>query len=440
MDDADSNNNNNTINFQVPGSVRFILDTIRGAGYEAYIVGGCVRDRLLGREPDDWDITTSALPEQVKGLFSVTVDTGIQHGTVMVLRGGRGYEVTTYRVDGAYKDGRHPESVVFTPNLEEDLKRRDFTINAFAYDPESGIVDLFGGLDDLRGGIIRAVGDPDKRFDEDALRIMRAVRFSAQLSFGIEEKTRNAISAFAPKLALVSRERIRVEFEKTIYSDNPAYVNEYRRLGLAQYIVPELYGRCFLDESERLWEQIPADDEDVDVLRLAAFFMGLKSGECSTVMRKMTFDNRTRDLVSGILKYRSGSSETQGGCRDAVSGLSQSRDNAAEQADSLAEQFWDPAPISIRKALRICGAETYRLGLKFRKAQGLDVHESEKQFENILQRGEAYNISMLDITGADLMDAGIPQGKRIGETLNMLLDKVIEDPQLNNKEVLIKFI
>ena len=414
MDDADSNNyNNSDINFDVPGSVRFILDTIRNAGFEAYIVGGCVRDRLLGREPGDWDITTSALPEQVKGLFPVTIDTGIQHGTVMIIRGGCGYEVTTYRVDGEYKDGRHPESVMFTPNLEEDLKRRDFTINAFAYDPQEGIVDLFEGLSDLKNGIIRAVGDPQKRFAEDALRIMRAVRFSAQLSFDIEEETRRAISVFAPKLVLVSAERIRVEFEKTIYSKNPSYVNQYAKLGLAEYIVPEVWDRCFLESSEDIWENIPeCADENGKVLRLAAFFKDLKWNECAKVMRRMTFDNRTKDLVSGVLKYTSDDENYK----------------------------WKADPVSIRGDLRIMGRELYLLALRFKEACSEDVQELEKQALKVLDRGDAYCIQMLDITGADLMAAGIPQGKQIGETLNMLLDRVIEEPQLNKKEALLKII
>ena len=177
------------LTIMVPGAVREILKTLQDAGYEAYIVGGCVRDAILGLEPKDWDITTSALPEQVKSLFSNTVDTGIQHGTVMVIRHGTGYEVTTYRIDGEYKDGRHPENVVFTRSLAEDLKRRDFTINAFAYSPEKGVVDMFDGLEDLENRLIRCVGDPNARFSEDALRIMRAVRFSAQLAFKIETVT-----------------------------------------------------------------------------------------------------------------------------------------------------------------------------------------------------------------------------------------------------------
>ena len=185
---------------EIPKNAETILHILEKAGYEAYVVGGCVRDSILGRSPDDWDITTSAKPEQVKALFHRTVDTGLQHGTVTVLMEKEGYEVTTYRVDGEYEDGRHPKEVTFTASLEEDLKRRDFTINAMAYNPSSGLVDLFGGLEDIERKIIRCVGDPLERFTEDALRIMRAVRFSAQLGFAIEEETRKALKVLAPNL------------------------------------------------------------------------------------------------------------------------------------------------------------------------------------------------------------------------------------------------
>ena len=182
---------------QLPEDVRFIIHTLQDAGHEAYAVGGCVRDSLLSRTPDDWDITTSARPEETKALFRRTIDTGIQHGTVTVMLKKNGYEVTTYRVDGEYEDGRHPKEVIFTANLIEDLKRRDFTINAMAYNEESGLVDAFSGKKDLEEGIIRCVGDADERFTEDALRIMRAVRFSAQLGFFMEEKTKTAIRGHA---------------------------------------------------------------------------------------------------------------------------------------------------------------------------------------------------------------------------------------------------
>lgn len=190
---------------QIPAAAEKIIGRLCEQGYEAYLVGGCVRDMLLGREPEDWDITTSAEPAQVKAVFRRTVDTGIQHGTVTVMMGKEGYEVTTFRIDGDYTDGRHPDSVTFTPDLIEDLKRRDFTINAMAYNRERGLVDAFGGQKDLEHGVIRCVGAARERFTEDALRILRAIRFSAQLGFDVEETTYEAIKDIAPNLVHVSR-------------------------------------------------------------------------------------------------------------------------------------------------------------------------------------------------------------------------------------------
>ena len=200
----------NTTMIELPERVKEILDTIMEAGYEAYAVGGCIRDSILGRKPNDWDITTSASPYEIKELFRRTVDTGIQHGTVTVMMDKEGFEVTTYRIDGDYKDGRHPSEVTFTASLKEDLRRRDFTINAMAYNEQNGLVDIFGGMQDIADGVIRCVGEPRERFSEDALRIMRAVRFSAQLGYQIEEKTKAAIEELAPTLKKISAERIQV--------------------------------------------------------------------------------------------------------------------------------------------------------------------------------------------------------------------------------------
>ena len=208
----------------IPEPARKIIDRLNEHGYEAYVVGGCVRDMILKREPGDWDITTSALPEQVKALFRRTVDTGIQHGTVTVMIEKEGFEVTTYRVDGEYHDGRHPEKVTFTRSLEEDLKRRDFTINAMAYHPEHGLVDLFGGMEDIDKKIIRCVGNPVERFTEDALRMLRAVRFSAQLGFEVEENTKAALSRMSGNLEHVSAERIQTELVKLLVSTHPDYL------------------------------------------------------------------------------------------------------------------------------------------------------------------------------------------------------------------------
>ena len=215
---------------EMPYEAEWIIDNIRSHGYEAFIVGGCVRDAVLGRIPGDWDITTSAKPEQVKEIFGKTVDTGLKHGTVTIIKHGSGYEVTTYRIDGEYLDGRHPETVEFTPDLREDLKRRDFTINAMAYSHETGIVDAFEGMEDLNRRVIRCVGCAKDRFTEDALRILRAVRFAAQLDFVIENETYKAIAEIAPNLVHVSKERIQVELTKLLLSDHPEKIGNVKNM------------------------------------------------------------------------------------------------------------------------------------------------------------------------------------------------------------------
>ncbi len=222
----------------LPKPVQEIITSLEDRGFEAYAVGGCVRDSLLGRIPGDWDITTSAKPEEIKSIFRRTVDTGIEHGTVTVLLGDESFEVTTYRVDGEYRDMRHPAAVSFTSSLAEDLRRRDFTINAMAYNMRTGLVDLYDGIGDLERRLVRAVGDPDERFNEDALRILRAVRFAAQLDFTVEEHTENAICRHAANLAAVSKERILTEISKLVCSAHIEKVEDLFRLGLAEYIAP----------------------------------------------------------------------------------------------------------------------------------------------------------------------------------------------------------
>ena len=224
------------IDMRVPADAEQIIEKLNEHGFEAYVVGGCVRDSLLGKEPEDWDITTSAKPEEVKAIFSRTIDTGIQHGTVTVMLNRQGYEVTTYRVDGEYEDGRHPKSVDFTTSLLEDLKRRDFTINAMAYNGREGLVDAFGGMEDLENRVIRCVGSAVNRFTEDALRILRAVRFSAQLDFRIEDETYEAISLIAPNLEKVSKERIATVLTKLLLSGHPEKMKRVSDTGAAQAV------------------------------------------------------------------------------------------------------------------------------------------------------------------------------------------------------------
>ena len=228
------------IRIAIPDYPKLIIDILNKNGFDAYIVGGCVRDNILGKMPDDYDITTNAKPEEIKKLFKRTIDTGIKHGTVSVLFYENNkpltYEVTTFRIDGEYADNRHPKDVVFVDNLREDLLRRDFTINAMAYNDEKGLVDIFGGVCDLNNKLIRAVGNPTERFTEDALRLLRAIRFSAKLGFDIEKETNNAIKKLAPRLESVSKERVEAELTKTITSMHPEYVSKIFNLGLSKYI------------------------------------------------------------------------------------------------------------------------------------------------------------------------------------------------------------
>ncbi|MDE6675167.1 MAG: CCA tRNA nucleotidyltransferase, partial [Acetatifactor sp.] len=224
----------------LPEKVKYIIDTITEAGYEAYAVGGCIRDSILGREPNDWDITTSARPEQVKELFRRTVDTGIAHGTVTVMLDKEGFEVTTYRIDGEYEDHRHPREVIFTSQLVEDLRRRDFTINAMAYNETAGLVDAFNGMGDIKQKVIRCVGCAKDRFAEDALRILRAIRFSAQLGYTIEKETGEAIQELAASLSAISAERIQAELVKLLISPHPDYLRQAYDMGVTAVILPEL--------------------------------------------------------------------------------------------------------------------------------------------------------------------------------------------------------
>ena len=223
----------------LPQKAAFIIDTLQQAGHEAYAVGGCIRDSILGRQPEDWDITTSAKPDEVKRLFPKTIDTGIQHGTVTVLVEREGFEVTTYRVDGKYEDFRHPKEVTFTPDLIEDLKRRDFTMNAMAYNRKDGLVDAFGGVSDLNAGIVRCVGCAKQRFQEDALRMMRAVRFAAQLGFSIDGETKAAVKELSGTLVHISAERIQAELTKLLVSAHPEQMRTLYELGITGVMLPE---------------------------------------------------------------------------------------------------------------------------------------------------------------------------------------------------------
>lgn len=319
------------INIIMPEAVREIITTLENAGFEAFAVGGCVRDALLGREPADWDVTTSAKPLEVKSLFGRTIDTGIRHGTVTVMKNHTGYEVTTYRIDGEYEDARHPKEVSFTSNLIEDLKRRDFTINAMAYNDRAGLVDAFDGVGDIKKGVIRCVGNAEERFSEDALRMLRAIRFSAQLGFTVEEETRAAIMKLAQNLRKISAERIQTELVKLLVSDHPDYLRTAYETGITAVVLPE-FDACMKQEQNHPYHcftvgghtlKALTEVENDKVLRLTMLFHDLGkplthsvseeglsrfyghsavSAELARdIMRRLKFDNDTTDKVKKLV-------------------------------------------------------------------------------------------------------------------------------------------
>ncbi len=439
----------------IPDYVKRIIDILEGAGYEAYAVGGCVRDTILGRCPDDWDITTSARPAEIKALFRRTVDTGIEHGTVTVLMGRHACEVTTYRIDGEYKDSRHPESVTFTGLLSEDLERRDFTINAMAYNDREGIVDLHGGQADLENKVIRAVGDPAERFNEDALRIMRAVRFAAQLGFEIEDGTKEAASSLAENLRNISAERIRTELVKLIVSPNPDMLRMAYDMGITGVILPEFdlametpqnnphhmysVGEHTLHAMSNISSD-GYDEQTLTVLRLSMLFHDLGKPACKvtgrdgvdhfkghpsagkdiafSVMRRLKFDNKTRDAVLSIVLYHDLRPEpTLPGVRKAVNLV----------GESTAELLADV------QTADIMAQSEYKRSEKLEK-----LAMTKKNYELIKANHDPLFVRDLRIGGNDLISAGLAQGQLIGEVLNHLTGLVLEDPSLNERDSLLQ--
>lgn len=409
---------------EMPSEVKFIISELESHEYEAFAVGGCIRDSLLGRTPNDWDITTSAKPEEVKEIFHRTVDTGIKHGTVTVLIGKKSFEITTYRVDGAYTDGRHPESVRYSKYLKEDLRRRDFTINAFAYNDEVGLRDEFYGFRDMEWKIIRAVGNAEDRFSEDALRMMRAIRFAAQLGFNIELNTYNAIIKLAPNIKKVSAERIQVELTKTLMSDHPEVTIEYAKTGLFVEILPVLYDTLSGISAQKTLELLKYVPRMV-IMRYAALLRYRTPEEARDVLRKLKLDNFTINTVTKLVEY-------QNDINDVI-----------EEND-----------ISVREAIHKYGTDLLELMFVFAEAdgrmkreytgfnsRGRNVHLKtiKKLYDEILERGECVDLKGLAVNGSDLMELGIV-GEQIGETLNWLLHIVMENPALNNKNTLISFV
>ncbi len=438
------------LRISLPERVDRIITILQNHGYEAYAVGGCVRDSVLGREPEDWDITTSAMPEETKALFAKTFDTGIEHGTVTVLMGDEGFEVTTYRIDGEYEDSRHPKEVTFTRNLKEDLQRRDFTINAMAYNEKDGLVDIFGGIRDLRAGVIRCVGNAVERFSEDALRILRGIRFAAQLGFGMEDETRRAMGELAPVLGKISAERIQAELVKIITSDRPRLLKDAYELGITKVFLPE-FDRIMETEQEtphhmysvgehtlKAMKNIRADK----VLRLAMLLHDMGKPALKTmdeagvahfkrhaaesqmiakeVLRRLKFDNDTRNKVTRLVCYHDYR-------------MPASAKNVRRAMNRIGEDLF-PSYMEVRRA------DVLAQSLYQREEKIKNLDEIEALYQEITEAKQCVSLKHLAVSGKDLIAAGMKPGKEIGACLNDLLEQVIEEPALNEKEKLLKLL
>lgn len=435
------------MNIVLPQDVIKIIERLESCGHEAYAVGGCVRDSILGKEPADWDITTSASPEEVKTLFTHTIDTGIAHGTVTIMCGKCGYEVTTYRIDGEYKDGRHPESVAFTNLLSEDLRRRDFTINAMAYNQTEGLVDLFGGMQDLQEGVIRCVGEATERFSEDALRMLRAVRFAAQLGFSIDKATYDAICALAPTIARVSMERIMVELVKLLTSAHPEEMRTVYACGLTGIFLPEFdammetpqhtvhHQYSVGEHTIHALMAVPADR----VLRLTMLFHDVAKPVCRTtdeagndhfyghpeigaemtgqILRRLKFDNDTIRSVKRLVRFHD--------MRPVLQEKNVRRSIVKMGLESFPEIF------AVKRA------DTLAQSMYMRQQKLDAIDQFEALYDRIVEKQVCVQKKDLALNGKDLLDLGVPQGKKVGEILDLLFAQVIEEPAKNTREELL---
>lgn len=434
---------------ELPSNVKKIIETLENAGFEAYAVGGCVRDSLLGRTPNDWDITTSANPYETKALFKRTFDTGIKHGTISVLMDKEIYEVTTFRIDGEYEDSRHPKEVTFTRELKEDLLRRDFTINAMAYNERVGLVDMYNGVNDLNNKVIRCVGNAEDRFKEDALRIMRAVRFAAQLEFSIEEETKDAISKLAPTLEKISAERIQVELIKMMVSNHPEYIKLAYELGITKVILPEFDvmmqteqnnpNHCY-SVGEHTVVALTKTEND-KVLRLATLFHDIGKPEAKICLpEKDSFKGHatiSAEIAHKIFKR-----------------LKFDNDTESKVCRLVLHHDWQigAVPNHMRRYINKIGEEAFPVIFDLNRADILAQSELNREgklahlaklreaYDEIVKNNECVSLKTLAVKGKDLMEVGVEAGPLLGEELNRLLELVLDDPEKNDKEYLLSLV
>ena len=433
----------------LPENVSMIIDTLYKHGYEAYAVGGCIRDSIMGRNPSDWDITTSAPPEQTKAIFKRTVDTGIKHGTITVLIGNESYEVTTYRTDGEYEDSRHPKTVEFITNLEEDLKRRDFTINAMAYNEKDGLIDPFDGIGDIERKLIRCVGDPMERFSEDALRMMRAIRFSAQLSFKITKETEDAIKRLSMTLEKISAERICDELGKLIVSLHPEYIVKAYALGITNVILPEF--NMMMETAQNN----PYHCYSVGIHTVRA--MGYVENDFLLRLTMLLHDIgkplvRTTD-EQGIDHFRGHDTL---GAEIAVKVMKRLKlDNDTIRKVKILIYYHDWRMLAdmrnVRYSVYKIGEELFPLHLKVqyadvmshsdhnRKISLQNIYDKKACYERIIAEDQCVSLKKLKLTGRDVLELGCEPGPKVGDILNRTLEMVIDNPEKNQHEFLCEY-
>ena len=397
-----------TISFPLDPGAAALLTRLHAAGHAAYAVGGCVRDSLLGQTPHDWDLCTSAIPEQVLELFGKAhcIPTGLQHGTVTVKHGGELYEITTFRTEGAYSDGRHPDHVAFVPDVKEDLARRDFTINAMAYNAEEGLIDPFGGQNDLAVGIVRAVGEPQRRFEEDALRILRLYRFAARFGFAIDPATGQAARALCRHLDCVSEERIAEELSRLLAAPAPGAYLEAEVLAV---IFPELEA-AELPESRRILDALEPGMEHVPV-RLAALLCPLGEAGARAALKRLKCSNTLTGTVATLV-------------REAAAGM------PGAALTLTARRFlsrYDLATITDLTAL--CSARHPEQAEAFAALQ--------QEAARLVETNACCRINQLAVNGRDLMDAGIRPGPGLRRVLDALLEQVLTGQLPNEKAALL---
>lgn len=433
----------------IPEKAKQIINQLEQAGYEAYVVGGPVRDCILGKCPMDWDITTSASPYQVKEIFSYTIDTGIAHGTVTVMMDREPFEVTTYRVDGEYKDHRRPEEVCFTKSLKEDLLRRDFTINAMAYNDRDGLIDYYGGVEDLKRKVIRCVGQASKRFDEDALRILRALRFQAQLGFTIEDQTKQAVREQAKYLKDISAERIQVELTKLLLSKHPETILDAYELGVTSVVLPE-FDRMMETPQNNPHHRYSVGVHTVEALKNAEAdhilrwtmllhdvgkpdarvegpdkdrFQGhhvIGDEMARKILRRLKFDNQTVKQVTKLVYWHD------------------IRFGSAKEVNKRTVRRW-ASKLSVplfEKLLKVQQADILAQSSFMLEEKQEILDRTAVLFEEIKKEKDCLKVKDLALDGKDLISLGMKPGKELGEMLNELLELVLDDPGKNSREIL----